>query len=65
MADEVVESGRRVLKGGPSGVVSHSGNDLVIKNAELAHLIDAKFGEMAKIKGPHKEAIDVDVTIRW
>lgn len=63
MAEEAVESGRRVLKGGPTGLVSHSGNELVVKNADLARLIDSKFSQAAALKS-HKEALDIDITIR-
>ena len=67
MADETVEHGRRLVKGvkDPSGMISHSGDQLVVKNAEMARLIDSKFAEMGRVKAGQKEAIDVDVTIRW
>lgn len=67
MADESVEHGRRLVKGvkDAAGMISHSGDQLVVKNADMARLIDTKFGEMSKVKGPHKEALDIDVTIRF
>jgi hypothetical protein len=47
------EAGRRVITGGvknSSGLITHSGKGLVVKNAELANLIDTKFSEIAKVK---------------
>ncbi len=67
MADETVEHGRRLVKGvkDASSMISHTGDQLVVKNAEMANLINSKFSELSKAKGPHKEMLDVDVSIRW
>lgn len=64
MAD-TVETGRRVLrKAAPKDMVHREAGNMVVKNAELASLIDSKFAEAAKA-GVRPEALDVDVTIRW
>ena len=60
----VEESGRRVLTGFSPDMVSQSGNQLVIKNKQLADLIESKFSQLAKqTTGVHPN-IHVDVTIR-
>ena len=64
MADPIVESGRRVIKGKVADVVSKAGKDLVVKNADLAKLIESKFAQIGKMKPGAAEALDVDVTIR-
>lgn len=65
MAD-TVETGRRMLKRGatPKDLVSRDAGGMVVKNAELANLIDGKLAEVAK-SGANPQALDVDVTIRW
>ena len=58
------ESGKRVIKSSLKDVISSQNKELVVKNEELASLIDRKMTDVAK-SGMDPAALDVDVTIRW
>lgn len=61
---KALETGQRVIKSRLDQVVKGDGRELVVRNDELAKLIDTKFTEAAK-SGIDPAALDVDITIRW